>query len=75
MMYGYSFGLGPLMMLLTVFLVAAVVWLLLRQGGSHIRGNDDPASALRVLEDRLARGDIDAEDFRVRRAAIADAKS
>ncbi len=30
---------------------------------------------MRILEERLARGEIDAEEFRGRRAAIAEAKS
>ena len=76
MMYGYSFGAGGLlMMLLSVFVIALVVWLVLTLGGSQVRGNGGPRIALRILEERLARGEIDAEEFRVRRSAIADAKS
>ena len=76
MMYGYSFGLGGLFMVLFwVFVIALVVWLVLTLGRSQIRGNDGPSGALRILEERLARGEIDAEEFRVRRAAIAEAKS
>ena len=74
MMYGNSFGAGgALMLLLSVFVIALVVWLVLTVGQS--RGRDVPSSALRILEERLARGEIDAEEFRGRRAAIADAKS
>lgn len=76
MMYGNSFGLGGLlMMLLSVFVIALVVWLVLTLSGSQVRGNGGPRSALRILEERLARGEIDAEEFRIRRAAIADARS
>jgi putative membrane protein len=76
MMYGYSFGLGGLVMLLFwVFVVALVVWLVLTLSRSQVRGSDGQSSALRILEERLARGEIDGEEFRIRRAAIADAKS
>jgi putative membrane protein len=75
MMYGYSFGLGGLvMMLFWVFLVALVVWLVLTFGRSQGRGSDGDGTAMRILEERLARGEIDADEFRTRRAAIADAK-
>ena len=76
MMYGYSFGAGgALMMLLSVFAIALVVWLVLRLGQSRVRDSGGPSIALRILGERLARGEIDAEEFRGRRAAIADAKS
>jgi putative membrane protein len=75
MMYGSSFGLGGLVMLLFwVFVIALIVWVVLTLSRSQVRGNDGQSSAMRILEERLARGEIDAEEFRVRRAAIADAK-
>ncbi len=75
MMYGYSFGMGGLLMLLFwVFVIALIVWIVLALGGRQIRGDDGHSGAVRILEERLARGEIDAEEFRVRRAAIADAK-
>lgn len=76
MMNGYSFGSGGLvMMLFWVFVVALIVWLVLTLSRSQIRGNDGSSGALHILEERLARGEIDAEEFRLRRAAIAGAKS
>lgn len=75
MMYGYGFGLGGLVMVLFwVFVTALVVWLVLTLSRSQVRGNDGQSSGLRILEERLARGEIDAEEFRVRRAAIAEAR-
>lgn len=75
MMYGNSFGMGGLVMLLFwVFVIALVVWLVLTLSRSQARGSDGQSSALRILEERLARGEIDAEEFRVRRAAIAEAR-
>ncbi len=75
MMYGYPFGMGGLVMLLFwVFVIALIVWLVLALSGRQIRGDDGHSSAMRILEERLARGEIDAEEFRVRRTAIADGK-
>lgn len=74
MMTGYGFGLGGVLMmgvwiLFWVFLVAGVVWLVTALGRSQ-RPADSPSSALKILEERLARGEIDTEEFRTRRAAI-----
>lgn len=76
MMYGYPFGMGHvlLMLLFWVFVIALIVWLVLALSGRQIHGDDGHGAAMRILEERLARGEIDAEEFRVRRAAIADAK-
>ena len=76
MMYGYTFGFGGVvMMLFWIFVIALVAWLVLTLSRSQGHGNDGQGNAMRILEERLARGEIDAEDFRGRRAAIADAKS
>ncbi len=72
-MYGYPFGFaGVLMMLFWVFVIAGVIWLVLAAARPQVttRGDD----ALRILEERLARGEIDAEEFRTRRAAIAEVR-
>ncbi len=75
MMYGSSFGVGGLFMILFwVFVVALVVWLVLTLSRTQVHGDDGPTGALSILESRLARGEIDAEDFRLRRAAIREAK-
>lgn len=75
MMYGYSFGVGGLfMMLFWVFVIALVVWLVLTLSRSQTRSTGGQGSALGILEERFARGEIDAEEFRVRRAAISDGK-
>lgn len=79
MMYGYSFGPGGVLMWLVmvlfwVFVIAAVVWLVLALGRSQARPADgsSSSSARRILEERLARGEIDAEEFRLRRSAIEE---
>jgi putative membrane protein len=70
---GYWFGFGGLLMLLFwVFVIAGIVWLVLTLSRQQARGGD--SSAMRILEERLARGEIDPEEFRTRRAAIEEAK-
>lgn len=74
MMDSYWFGFGGLLMLLFwVFAIAGIVWLVLALSRSQVRGGGE-SSALRILEERLARGEIDADEFRTRRAAIEEAK-
>ena len=74
MMDGYWFGFGGLLMLLFwVFVIAGIVWLVLALSRSQFpRGGE--SSALRILEERLARGEIDAEEFRGRRAVLEETK-
>jgi putative membrane protein len=72
MMNGYWFGLGGLVMVLFwIFVIAGIVWLVLALSRSQTRASDDGRSAaVRILEERLARGDIDAEEFRARRLVL-----
>ncbi len=71
MMDGYWFGFGGLlMMLFWVFVIAGIVWLALTIARPD--GRREENSALRILEERLARGEIDAEEFRARRALITE---
>ncbi len=72
MMNGYPFGLGGLFMVLFwFFVIAGIVWLVLTLSRSTTRANDDGrSSAVRILEERLARGEIESEEFRTRRAAL-----
>lgn len=73
MMNGYWYGFGGLFMVLFwVFVIAAIVWLVLTLARPRITSGGE-SSAKRILEERLARGEIDAEEFRVRRAAIEEA--
>lgn len=75
MMGGY-FGFGWLFMLLFwVFVVAGTVWLVLaiaRSQGTAGPTAEGGSRALRILEERLARGEIDTEEFRTRRAVIEE---
>jgi putative membrane protein len=68
----FGFG-GVLMILFWVFVIAGTVWLVLALARPQARSADGPSAAARILEERLARGEIDAEEFRARRAAIEEA--
>lgn len=51
-----------------VLLVLLVVWLVRLPGTA--RPPQDPGNALRILEDRLARGDIDSAEYKERRGTL-----
>lgn len=76
MMGGWGFFGGILMILFWVFVVAGIVWFVLAvtraQGGSDRGGGERGNTALSILAERLARGEIDAAEYRVRRAAIEE---
>lgn len=70
--YGYGFG-GVVMVLFWVFVVALIVWLVLTLARSQSQPGltSSPTNgALRILQERLARGEIDVEEYRLRRAAL-----
>ncbi|MBI2773647.1 MAG: SHOCT domain-containing protein [Chloroflexi bacterium] len=78
MMSGSAFGFGGVLMMLVwvlfwVFVSAGVVWLVLALSRSQVRGGGGASGAHGILDERLARGEIDAEEFRARRAAIEEA--
>jgi len=71
MMMGYGLGSGGILMLaFWVFVIAGLVWLVLTLSRSQAPVGDGRSTALRILEERLARGEIDADDFKTRRALI-----
>lgn len=75
MMNGFVFGFGGIFMMLfwvvfLVFMVAGAVWLVSVLGRSQASDSVGASTAQRILEERLARGEIDAEEFRTRRAVI-----
>lgn len=61
-----GFG-GIWMILLWVLVILAVVWLVryLLAGGE--RDRERPREALRILEERYARGEIDREEFELKK--------
>lgn len=72
MMWGWRDGswIGLLFMVLFwVGVIALVVWGV-RQGGSTPGAAAGPNRALDILEERFARGEIDLEEFELRRSAL-----
>lgn len=67
--YGFGFG-GILMLAFWVFVIAGIVWLVLTLSRLQAPVSDGRSTALRILGGRLARGEIDAEEFKTRRALI-----
>lgn len=75
MMDGFAFGFAGIFMMLFmavfwVFVLAAAVWLVLALIRSQTRTGDGAGTAHRILAERLARGEIDAEEFRTRRTEL-----
>ena len=68
MMGGWLF-----MVILPIVVVALVVWALSTRGGAFWARGDQAGkerSALQLLEERFARGEIDHEEFERRREAL-----
>lgn len=79
MMWGGGSGwfLGPVMMLLFLVVAVVVVVLVVRWLGGAGGGVSDASrqpgkSALQILEERFARGEIDAEEFQQRKRALEE---
>lgn len=58
------------MMAVWLLLPIGIAWWLLDQGRTRPTSGDRAQSALGILEERYARGEIDAEEFRTKRDAI-----
>lgn len=68
---GWGFFGGILMTLFWIFVIAGIVWLVLAVTRAQGRG-ERGSTALSILAERLARGEIDAAEYRIRRAAIEE---
>lgn len=74
---GTHWFMGPIMMLLFVIVAVAVVALVIRGlggpgGGTPHASRDSGSSALEILEERFARGEIDEEEFRKVKRALEE---
>ena len=80
MMGGYGYGFGGWMMLMLlfwVFVIALIVWLVLTVARSQSQSSSRDSAArggLGILQERLARGEIDADEYRQRRAVLEEGK-
>lgn len=75
MSWGAGMFLGPIFMILFwVLLIAGTVWLVLAISGQAGQRQAPPRSAaLAILEERLARGEIDVDEYKARKSAIGGA--
>ena len=78
MMWGYNMGWGMwlgigISTLILLILVGLLVWAVVQVGRLEGLGQR-PArpSAFQLLDERLARGDIDADDYNQRRRLLSD---
>ena len=77
MMHGSGFGLmwpvGGMMLggfLLTALVVGLVVWLVVGSVPGRGTGGDDLSGARRILAERFARGELDADEYARLRNAL-----
>jgi putative membrane protein len=72
----YGWFMGPLMMIVFLAVAIAVVVLLIRWLGGPGHGSASPVppgkTALDILKERFARGEIDKEEFEERRRLLSD---
>jgi len=73
--WGAGSFLGPIFMVLFwVLLIAGTVWLILALTGQNAqRQAVQRSSGVAILEARLAKGEIDLDEFNARKSAIAGA--
>jgi putative membrane protein len=73
MMWGGGWFMGPIMMLLVLAVVVAIVVLVVRwlwPGQSFGNSDTHLRSAMTILEERYARGEIDKEEFEEKKRVI-----
>lgn len=75
--YGYGYGsgigmmFGPVLWLLVLgLIVAGVIWFVRRLDGDAQTGSGGSSKALEELDLRLARGEIDAEEYTARKKLL-----
>ena len=68
---GLGMGLGGgFMWLFWILLILVVVWAVKSAGGSSKNPTETPKSALDILEERYAKGEIDQQEFEQKRKVL-----
>jgi putative membrane protein len=72
-MMGWGWGFGWIFPLLMIFVFALCVFFMIRMfaGHGHPMHRDSTRSALEILSERFARGEISKEEFEEKRATLA----
>lgn len=70
---GFGMFFGLIVMILVIAVIVGVIVLLVRWlGGSSAHRGRTEKTALRILEERYARGEIDAQEFEERRRILGE---
>ena len=67
---GPGWGLWWFFPLLMLLMIGACVYLMARMGGGHRHGDKGDSSALRILEERFAKGEISREEFEEKKVIL-----
>ena len=67
---GMGFG-GGFMWLFWILLILVIVWAVKAGGGTSNNPTEKPKSALDILNERYAKGEIDQEEFEQKRKVLS----
>ena len=71
--WGSGMWFGPIFMIgIPVLVIVLIVWLVQSATRSSTRADRGGSDARRILDERYARGEIDDEEYKRRRATIGD---
>ena len=71
-MNGWGMGMGITGLILLLAMVGLIIWLVVSTSQGNKPTGRTPRTALDVLDDRYARGEIDRKDYLERRADLED---
>ena len=70
MMWGMGGGFWWIFPLLMIAAMVLCAWVMMRVFGAHSSGHAEDTSALRILNERFARGEIPKDEFEDKRAVL-----